>query len=468
MATGSGGEAAFDVVVVGAGPGGYVAAIRAAQLGLRTAVVEADRPGGVCGNWGCIPSKAILADANLANDMRAAQKARLIAAAPPVDFGRVIERSREVADRQAKGVEFLFKKNEITYYHGRGKLVPGGVGVTTERGDARLAAPHVILATGSVERVLPGMKVDGRIVLTSREALEHPTLPASVVVIGGGAVGVEFAYAYRSFGAEVTVVEMADQLLPGMDADLGKELARQFGRQGITVHLGTRVTGVATAGDGARVEVEGRDGKRSLDAKMVLMAVGRAPDPGDLGLDGVGIKTERGRVAVGPTMETSARGIYAIGDLVGPYLLAHAASEQGVIAAEAIAGESPRPFDADNVPMCVYTEPEVAAVGLTEAQARERGVEVRTAAVPFRAFGKAMAIGKTDGFVKVVLDARYGAVLGAHMVGHVVTEIIAGAGIARRLEATADDVIATSHAHPTLSEAFREATLAAVGRAVNI
>jgi dihydrolipoamide dehydrogenase len=468
MATASGSEAAFDVVVVGAGPGGYVAAIRAAQLGLRTAVVEADRPGGVCGNWGCIPSKAILADANLANDMRAAQQARLIETAPAVDFGRVIDRSREVADRQAKGVEFLFKKNEITYHHGRGRLVPGGVAVKTDRGEERLAAPHVILATGSVERVLPGMQVDGKVVLTSREALERRTLPASVVVIGGGAVGVEFAYAYRSFGADVTVVEMASQLLPGMDADLGKELARQFGRQGIEVQLDTRVTGVKTEKDGARVEVQGPGGTQSLDAKMVLVAVGRAPVPDDLGLKTVGIETEKGRIPVGPTMQTSARGIYAIGDLVGPYLLAHAASEQGVIAAEAIAGESPRPFDPDNVPMCVYCEPEVAAVGLTEAQARERGLEVRTAAVPFRAFGKAMAIGKTDGFVKVVLDARYGAVLGVHMVGHVVTEIIAGSGIARRLEATADDVVATSHAHPTLSEAFREATLAAIGRAVNI
>jgi dihydrolipoamide dehydrogenase len=468
MATESEPASAFDVVVIGAGPGGYVGAIRAAQLGLRVAVVEADRAGGVCGNWGCIPSKAILADATLANDVRAAHRDRRLASAPALDYGRVIARSREVADRQAKGVEFLFKKNRITSVHGRGRLVPGGVAVATDAGERRLDARNVILATGSVERVLPGVAVDGKVVVTSREALEQPTLPASVVVIGGGAVGVEFAYAYRSFGAKVTVVEMAEQVLPGMDADLGKELARQLGRQGIAVRLGTRVTGVTTSPDGARVGVQGPDGEQTFDAAAVLMAVGRGPDPSGLGLETVGVTAEKGRIAVGPTMQTSVRGIYAIGDLVGPYLLAHAASEQGTIAAEAIAGESPRPFDPDGVPMCVYCEPEVAAVGLTEAEAARRGIAVRTGTLPLRALGKAMALGRTEGFVKVVLDARYGAVLGVHMIGPAVTEIIAAAGLARTLEATADDVIATSHAHPTLAEAFREATLAAVGRGINI
>jgi dihydrolipoamide dehydrogenase len=458
----------LDLVVIGAGPGGYVAAIRAAQLGLRTAVVEAERAGGVCGNWGCIPSKAILADATLANDVRTAAKAGIVGAVPAFDFGRVIDRSRQVAERQAKGVEFLFKKNEIAFHSGRGRLVRGGVAVATGRGEERLEAAHVILATGSVERILPGITVDGEVVCTSREALARRTLPGSVVVIGGGAVGVEFGYAYRSFGATVTVVEMAGQLLPGMDGDLGAELARQFARQGIGVMLDARVTRVAREGASGRVGVQGKEGERTLEADLVLVAVGRVPDPGDLGLEAVGVRTERGRVVAGRTMETSAAGIFAIGDLVGPLLLAHAASEQGVIAVEAIAGLTPRPFDADTVPMCVYCEPEVAAVGLTEAQARARGLEVKTGTLPLRALGTAMAVGRTDGFVKVVLDARYGAVLGVHMIGHAVTELIAAAGLARTLEATADDVIATSHAHPTLSEAFREATLAAVGRAVNI
>ena len=460
--------AALDLVVIGAGPGGYVAAIRAAQLGLRTAVVEAERAGGVCGNWGCIPSKAILADATLANDVRAAAKAAIVREVPPFDFGRVIDRSRQVAERQAKGVEFLFKKNGIPLHPGRARLAPGGVVVTTAPAEERLEAAHVILATGSVERILPGIEVDGEVVCTSREALARRTLPASVVIIGGGAVGVEFAYAYRSFGATVTVVEMAEQLLPGMDVELGAELAKQFGRQGIAVRVKTRVTSVARAGAGARVGVRDGEGERQLDAAMVLVAVGRAPNLDGLGLEEAGVRTEKGRVVVGPTMETSVAGIYAIGDLVGPLLLAHAASEQGVIAAEAIAGHAPRPFDAENVPMCVYSEPEVAAVGLTEAQATARGIEVRTGTLPLRALGKAMALGKTEGFVKVVLDARYGALLGAHMIGHAVTELIAEAGLARTLEATADDVVATSHAHPTLSEAFREATLAALGRAVNI
>jgi dihydrolipoamide dehydrogenase len=459
---------ALDLVVIGAGPGGYVAAIRAAQLGLETAVVEAERAGGVCGNWGCIPSKAILADATLANDLRAAAKARLVAEAPAFDFGRVIDRSRGVAERQAKGVEFLFKKNKIALHAGRGRLVDGGVAVTTARGEERLETKHVILATGSVERVLPGMEIDGEVVCTSREALARRTLPASVVVIGGGAVGVEFAYAYRSFGSNVTIVEMAEQLLPGMDADLGGELAKQFGRQGIVVVVGTRVTGVSRTDAGARVGIQSGDGEKAIDAEMVLVAVGRAPDPSGLGLEEAAVRSERGRITVGPTMQTSAPRIYAIGDLVGPMLLAHAASEQGVIAVEAIAGMTPRPFDPDNVPMCVYCEPEIAAVGLTEAQAANRGIAVRTGTVPMRALGKALAIGKTEGFVKVVLDAKYGAVLGVHMIGHAVTELIAAAGLARTLEATADEIVATSHAHPTLSEAFREASLAALGRAVNI
>jgi dihydrolipoyl dehydrogenase len=458
----------FDVAVIGAGPGGYVAAIRAAQLGLRTVVVEADRLGGVCGNWGCIPSKALLADATLAADTRAAAMAKLIAAAPAFDFARVIARSREAADRQAKGVEHLFKKNGIVWRSGRGRLAAGGVVVTAGGTEERIEARNVIVATGSVERVPPDVRIDGDVVCTSREALARTTLPASVVIVGGGAVGVEFAYAYRSFGAAVTVVEMAGGLLPGMDPDLGRELARRFARQGIEVAVGTRVERVERTGAGARVSVRGADAARTLDAAMVLVAIGRGPDPSGLGLDDAGVRHEHGRVVVDATMRTSVPGVHAIGDLVGPLLLAHAASEQGVIAAEAIAGQQPRPFDPDGVPMCVYCEPEVAAVGLTEAEAARRGIAVKTGTVSFRALGKAMATGHVDGFAKVVLDARYDAVLGAHMIGHGVTELIAEAGLARTLEATADEVVATSHAHPTLSEAFREATLAAVGRAVNI
>ena len=457
----------FDLVVVGAGPGGYVAAIRAAQLGLRTAVVERDRPGGVCGNWGCIPSKAILADAALFAEMKTAAKRGLLADNVRVDYARVIARSREVADRQAKGVEFLFKKNGITYRQGVARLVRGGVVVGGDRLDAR----QVLIATGSRERTLPGLVVDGDVVVTSREALEVPRLPASAVVIGGGAVGVEFAYVWATFGTRVTVVEMAETLLPGMDADLGRELERAFKRQGIEVLTGHRYASFARGAEAGRVTVDGPAGaRRDLEAARVLVAVGRAPLSDDLGLAELGVRTERGFVTVDANMRTGVDGVYAIGDVVGPLLLAHAASEQGVVAVETMAGKrrDGDGVDPANVPACIYCQPEVAAVGMTEAEARERGHDVRVGKFPFRALGRAMASGHTDGFVKVVTDARYGAILGVHMIGSGVTDLIAEAGLARTVEATADDVIATVHAHPTMAEGFREAVLVAVGQAVNV
>ena len=460
-----------DLVVLGAGPGGYVAAIRAAQLGLRTAVVERDRPGGVCGNWGCIPSKAILTDAALFAEMKGAAQRGITADGLRVDWARVIERSRDVADRQAKGVDFLFRKNGIAYHHGVGRVVRGGVVVTADgAAPERLDARHVLVATGSRERTLPALAVDGQVVLTSREALETRRLPAAVVVIGGGAVGVEFAYIYRTFGAEVTVVEMAETLLPGMDADLGRELERSFKRQGITVLTRHRYESAERGEGGARVVVAGPDGSRALTAAQVLVAVGRAPLSDGLGLEELGVRMEKGFVRVDPNMRTSADGVWAIGDVVGPLLLAHAASEQGVVAVETMAGKRAdgEGLDPTRVPICIYCLPEVAAVGLTEAEARARGHDVRVGKFPFRALGKAMASGHTDGFVKVVTEARHGAVLGVHMIGTGVTELIAEAGLARTLEATTDDVIATVHAHPTMAEALREATLVAAGRGVNV
>ncbi len=459
----------YDLVVLGAGPGGYVGAIRAAQLGLRTAVVEADRPGGVCGNWGCIPSKALLADAELYHAMRAAAARGIVATALRVDFARIIARSREVAARQAKGVEQLFRKHRIELHQGRGRLVPGGVLVTADgRGPTRLDARHVLLATGSVERTLPGLDVDGRLVVTSREALEDPELPASVVIVGGGAVGVEFAYVYASFGARVTVVEMEGTLLPGMDEDLGRELARAFRRQGIEVLTGHRFERLDRDGTTARVTVAGPSGSRTVEAARVLVAVGRRPVTEGLGLEELGIRTERGRVVVDGAMRTTAPHVYAVGDLVGPFLLAHSASEQGVTAVEAIAGHRTGPTVPPAVPMCVYCQPEVAAVGLTEAQARERYGEVRVGTFPFRALGKAMATGHTEGLVKVVAVPPHGAIVGVHMIGHHVTELIAEAGLALALEATTAELIDTVHAHPTLAEALREAALAAEGRAINV
>ena len=463
------GDDGYDLVVLGAGPGGYVAAIRAAQLGLRTAVVERDRPGGVCGNWGCIPSKALLADAALVNDLRAATARGMISEGWRADYGRAVARSREVADKQGKGVEFLFKKNHVAYHPGVGRLADGGV-LVQRNGAApeQLRARHVLLATGSGERTLPDLEVDGQVVMTSREALASTTLPASVAIIGGGAIGVEFAYVFASFGARVTVVEMAETLLPGMDADLGRELARSFRRQGIEVLTGHRYERVVRRDGGAELVVRGGDGERTLVAERILVAVGRVPLIADLGLEAAGVRTERGFVLTDATMRTTAPGIWAIGDLVGPLLLAHTASEQGMVAVEAMAGRAGSgAVDPSRVPVCIYCQPEVAAVGLTEADARARGYEVRVGKMPFRALGKATATGHVEGWVKLVSEARHGAILGVHMIGAGVTDLVAEAALARTLEATLDEVIATVHAHPTLAEALREAALDARGEAIN-
>ncbi|HZP40493.1 MAG TPA: dihydrolipoyl dehydrogenase [Candidatus Binatia bacterium] len=460
----------YDLVVVGAGPGGYVAAIRAAQLGLSTAIVERDRPGGVCGNWGCIPSKALLADATLYAEMKAAAQRGLVADDLRVDFAKVLARSRQVAEAQAKGVAFLLRKNKVAYHQGVGRLAPGAVLVSSDgAAPARLGARFVLLATGSCERTLPGLEVDGKVVQTSREALEDPRLPASVVVVGGGAVGVEFAYVYACFGSRVTVVEMAETLLPGLDVELGRELGRSFKKQGIEVLAGHRYERLARTANGAEVTVVGPAGAATLAAERVLVAVGRAPLSGDLGLAEAGVRLERGFVAVDPTMRTSVGSVYAIGDLVGPLLLAHAASEQGVAAVEAMAGRATNGGpDPRRVPVCIYCEPQVAAVGLTEAEARAGGREVKVGKFPFRALGKSMATGHVDGFVKLVAGARYGEILGVHMIGAGVTDLIAEAALALTLEATTAELIETVHAHPTLAEALREAALVAEGRGVNV
>jgi len=462
-------SADYDLVVLGAGPGGYVAAIRAAQLGLRTAVVERDRPGGVCGNWGCIPSKAILSDAALFAEAKAAARRGIVADGLRVDYARVVERSREVADRQAKGVAALFKKNGIAYHAGFGRLVAGGVAVGADgAAPVELAARNVLVATGSRERVLPGLEVDGTVVMTSREALEARRLPSSVAIVGGGAVGVEFAYIYASFGARVTVVEMAETLLPGMDADLGRELERMFKRQGIEVLTRHRYERFERTADGARLTLAGPDASRAVEAAQVLVAVGRAPLTDGIGLEERDIRLDKGFVVVDGQMRTGAGDVWAIGDVVGPLLLAHTASEQGVVAVETMAGKHPVAADPTRVPICIYCTPEVAAVGLSEADARARGHDVRVGRFPFRALGRAMASGHVDGFVKLVSDARYGEILGVHMIGAGVTELIAEATLGRALEATTEDLIATVHAHPTMAEALREAALVAEGRGVNV
>jgi len=458
----------FDLVVVGAGPGGYVAAIRAAQLGLSVGVVEADRLGGVCLNWGCIPSKALLTGAELVENLtRHGETFGVSASGLTLDFGKLVDHSRKTADRLAKGVEGLFKKNQITWIRGRGRLAgPGRVDV---EGADPVEADTVLLATGSREWVPPGVEVDGERVLTSREALASRVRPERLVIVGAGAVGIEFAYVHAMYGAEVTVLEMADQVLPGADPDVAQALGREFRRKGITVRLATRFEGVKVDAAGVRVACSGEKGGDEIEADQLLVAIGRRPCSDALGLEAAGVELDkRGFVGVDERGRTSAPGVLAIGDLAGGPLLAHKASEQGIAAVEFLGGERRHAPDPLAIPYCIYAQPQVAWVGLTEAQARERyGDDVRVGRFPFTASGKAIAAAHTAGFVKLLAEPRYGQLVGAHVVGHGATELIAELGLALTLEATTAELAETCHAHPTLSEAILEAALAAEGRVIN-
>ena len=457
----------FDVVVVGTGPGGYVSAIRAAQLGLSVGVVEDDRPGGVCLNWGCIPTKALLRNAEVVALVEKAETFGITVQGMQADYGAAIKRSRGVADRMAKGVEFLFKKNKITLFPGTGSLkskttveVQGKNG-GTETLEARRA---VVLATGSEPKSLPGVTIDEKTVISSNGAVRIEAKPKSIIVIGAGAVGVEFADVYRAYGVEVTILEALDRVVPIEDAEVSAQLARNLSRRGIQIKTGVKVSAVKPGGAGVVVETDGG----TLEAEQVLMAVGRAARVKGIGLEALGIAMDRGFVKASPTMETSVKGIYAIGDMAGPPLLAHKAMAEGVVAAEAIAGKNPRPVDYGNVPSCTYCRPQVASLGLTEAKAKENGREVSVGKFPFTANGKAVALAETDGFVKIVADKKTGEVLGAHIIGPEATEMIHEFAVGRTLEATLEELMHTIHAHPTLSEAAFEATLAALGHAIHI
>ena len=455
----------FDVVVVGSGPGGYVAAIRAAQLGLSVAAVEDDRPGGVCLNWGCIPTKALLRNAEVVHLVEHADRFGIKVDNVRVDYGEAVRRSRGVADRMAKGIEFLFRKNKITLVPGTGTLTSRTTVEVKGAADAEtLQTRAIILATGAQPRSLPGVTIDEKLVISSNGAVRNETRPASIVVIGAGAVGMEFADVYASYGTQVTVLEALERVLPVEDAEASALVARLFGRRGMTIRTGVQVTGVTPGGPGAIVQTS--DGK--LEAEQVLMAVGRAARTAGIGLEAIGVQIERGFVKVSPTMETSVKGIYAVGDMAGPPLLAHKAMAEGVVAAEAIAGRTPHPVDYGNVPSCTYCRPQVASLGLSEAKARENGREVMIGKFPFTANGKAVALGDTDGFVKVVADKASGEILGVHIVGPEATEIIHEFAVGRTLEATVEEIMHTIHAHPTLSEAALEATLAAFGQAIHI
>jgi len=459
----------YDVAVVGTGPGGYVAAIRCAQLGLTVAAVEDDRPGGVCLNWGCIPTKALLRNAEVVGLFHRAQEFGITVGEWTADYAHAVQRSRRVADRMAKGVEFLFRKNKITLYAGTGALAAGNtVEVRGSDGSQVIEARAIILATGSEPKSLPGVAIDEEQIISSNGAVRSEARPASLIVIGAGAVGMEFADVFASYGAQVTVIEALPKVLPLEDDEVSSQIARLFARRGMSIRTGVRVKAVTPGSDAVSVEVEAEGKPEMLRAERVLMAVGRAARTTGVGIEALGVAMERGFVKASPSMETSVKGIYAVGDMTGHQLLAHKAMAEGVVAAEAIAGRSPRPVDYGNVPSCTYCRPQVASIGSTEALARAGGREITVGRFPFTANGKAVALGETEGFLKVVADKASGEILGVHIVGPEATELIHEFAVGRTLEATLEEVIHTIHAHPTLSEAALEATLAALGQAIHI
>ena len=458
-----------DVVVVGGGPGGYVAAIRAAQLGLKVILVEKEHLGGVCLNWGCIPTKSLLRNAEVIALLRQGKTFGFTLDGFQTDFAAAVDRSRKVAGRLVKGVTALMRKNGIRVVEGTGSIAgPGTVQVTLDDGgEIQLQANHVIVATGARARALTGVTVDGERIVTARHALEMRILPASVVIVGAGPIGMEFAHLWHTYGAEVTVVEMLPHLLPLEDEEVSKEVERVFRRRRVRVLTSTRVEGMELTADGVRVRVRKGDGEEeTLAAEKALIAIGVRPN--SEGLEKAGIQLERGWVVVDERMRTTVPGIWAVGDVTGKLPLAHVASAQGIIAAEDIAGANPRPLDYDAIPRCTYCQPQVASFGLTEAQAREQGYDVRVSRFPFQANGKALALGEHGGFVKLVVDAVSGWLLGAHLVGPEVTELLPELVLARNAELLPEAIARSVHAHPTLSEALMEAAHGVFDRPIHI
>ena len=460
-----------DLIVIGSGPGGYVAAIRAAQLGMNVAVVEKDeRYGGTCLLRGCIPTKALLHTADLLDRVREADKFGVTVGEPIVDIAKAQEYKRSVVDKNAKGVAYLFKKNGVEGVRGFGKVVGPNQVEVTHGGESRtLEAKHILIATGSVPRELPFAPSDGERILDSDHALVLERVPESLVVLGAGAVGIEFASIYASFGSEVTVVEMLPRLLPIEDEEVSKELARAFRKRKIRSLTSTKLASVQTKETGVELVLE-PEGKspETLEAEMLLVAVGRAPVTGKLGLEAVGVGLDRGYVEVSDMMQTAVPSIYAIGDVVDTPWLAHVAMSEGILAVEHMAGRDVRPINYDHVPSCTYCDPEVASVGLSEQEARDRGYGVVTGKFPFTALGKAGILGKTTGFVKVVRETRYDELLGVHIIGAHATDLIGEACVALQLESTNEELLRTMHAHPTMSEAVGEAAHAAAGAAIHI
>ncbi|MEQ9518747.1 MAG: dihydrolipoyl dehydrogenase [Parvibaculum sp.] len=461
----------YDVVVIGSGPGGYVAAIRAAQLGLRTAIVERAELGGICLNWGCIPTKALLRSAEIYHNMQRAEEFGLSVENISFDPTKIVERSRGVAKQLSNGIKMLLKKNKVEPLVGEGKLAGRGkVSVTTDKGTEELNAKNIILATGARARTLPGLEPDGEIVWSYREAMVPKAMPKSMLVIGSGAIGIEFASFYNTFGVDVTVVEVMDRVLPVEDAEISAFAAKSFKKQGMKLLTGAKVTALKKSKTGAEASIELAGGKtETLSVEKVISAVGITGNIENIGLESLGIKTDRGHVTVNEWCETGVPGIYAIGDLVGPPWLAHKASHEGVMVAERIAGvKGVHPMNAGNIPGCTYCHPQVASVGMTEAKAKDAGYDIKVGRFPFIGNGKAIALGEPEGLIKTIFDAKTGELLGAHMVGAEVTELIQGYTIARQLETTEADLMATVFPHPTLSEMMHESVLDAYGHAIHI
>ena len=460
----------FDLIVLGSGPGGYVAAIRASQLGLKTAIVEAEELGGICLNWGCIPTKALLKSAQVFEYISHASDYGITVKDATADFGSMVKRSRGVADGMSKGVQFLMKKNKIEILSGWGKIQPGKkVEVSDKDGKKTVyAADNIIIATGARARELPTLKIDNEKIIGYRKAMTLEKQPKSMVVVGSGAIGVEFAYFYNSIGTKVTIVEFMDRIVPVEDEEVSKALEKIYKKSGITVMTSSEVTKVDTKGAGCKVTVKTAKGEEVLDCEVVLSAAGVVSNLENIGLEEVGILVDKGKIQVNDYYQTNMPGYYAIGDVVPGPALAHVASAEGIICVEKIAGHHPEALDYGNIPGCTYCSPEIASVGMTEAKAKAAGYEVRIGKFPFSASGKASAAGAKDGFVKLVFDKKYGEILGAHMIGANVTEMIAEIVAIRKLETTGHELIKTVHPHPTMSEAIMEAAAAAYDEVIHL
>ncbi len=461
---------AYDVIVLGSGPGGYPAAIRASQLGKKVAVIEKESLGGICLNWGCIPTKALLKSAQVYEYAKHAKDYGINIANPTADFSGVVGRSRGVADKMSKGIQFLMKKNKIDVIMGFGKLVAANkIEITAVDGTKKTEeAKNIIIATGGRARQLPSLPIDGTKIIEYRKAMSLATQPKSMIICGSGAIGSEFAYFYNSMGTKITMVEFMPRLVPVEDEDISKELEKQFKKQGMTIMTNSEVLSVDTSGQGVKAKVKTAAGEVVLEADILLSAVGVVANIENIGLEELGIKTEKGKITVDANQQTSIKGVYAIGDCTPGQALAHVAAKEGINAAEHLSGHHPEPMDYNNIPGCTYCLPEIASVGYTEKAAKDAGYEVKVGKFPFIASGKAVASGATDGFVKVIYDAKYGEFLGCHMIGMNVTEMIAEAVVARKLETTAHEILNAVHPHPTMSEGLKEATAAAYGEAIDI